>query len=375
MSDELEITPDDIQPYVAIGPTKDLSVTVHKSTFDAGYILAFIVVILLAMAIIILLFIYMQQQTGTDIPDDLVYEPYPYNQDVNLGGVRSRGDGYVTTEYSDLYAGYPFGKNGSNYTNEQSCLNAQHTQWNNIESKCQCIEPYFGSLCTLEQHDERYYAVGIPNEEHLKMNVLVDTLSVGKSFPVIDNPKKVTNSKNFNKKEQKNKQSCSQLCDDDDECQGFIYHSPGYCSLLSGDVIVPENNSIPYNPEINSTLYMKHHRLDKIINNLHFEHRIFLGLYKNSFPKRYWLESSTPYYQQLQPRKVYQIGFIPHFIRMYDQYQGIYALKRFNLEHVNELLSECESDVSQSCYLHKIGKQLSVPESWSEYLPIYVMYF
>lgn len=49
----LLLDPDTIQPYVAIGPTSDISVTVHKSTFD-GLVVAVMIIFMIFVVIVVI---------------------------------------------------------------------------------------------------------------------------------------------------------------------------------------------------------------------------------------------------------------------------------------------------------------------------------
>jgi hypothetical protein len=52
----------DIKPYVAVGPTPYLSVTVHKSTFDMGFILALVVGIVILLGLVVYAIWYAHDQ-------------------------------------------------------------------------------------------------------------------------------------------------------------------------------------------------------------------------------------------------------------------------------------------------------------------------
>jgi hypothetical protein len=321
----------EIKPFVAVGPSEDFSITVHKETFDTGFIIVTIIFILIIVTVLITCIFFSVKQVEIYTPQRLPT---------------------TTTSTSDAT---PFSKyavndlDGSAYKSITTCLKAPNTKWEN--EHCTCKAPYFGPTCSLQKHDDRFYAVGVPNEDRISVTILDEFISDGKSF---NNLVGLGVSG-----------SCSDHCLNNDQCVGFIYHEQGLCTLLTGDVIIPENDNIAYSPDINSTLYTKSS------DTLKFEGRIFLSEFPQYFPNRYWLTKESYHYVQLFPREMGQLTFYPNYINVYGCYTGIYSLFPFTLNDVPAILEFTDSD---KCYIHHPRTELIVPDHWRYHLPIYVMY-
>lgn len=330
--------PEEIKEYVSVGVSPEYSIAVHKSTFDTGFLLFTIIfgAVLIIVVIIIIILSY-NITKPQPIPQVVVINSKPLTMNSNYGAVP--------------YATYPTNKriqvkdDGSAFTDRTHCLSSPNTQW--INNKCQCNIPYFGETCSQEKFDSRYFSVGVPDESNLNITVLEEFNSNGKSF---------NNENGLN--------SCSDYCNKNSDCEGFLYHNPNNCTLLTGDIIIPKGDGISYSNNIDSTLYMK------TPDKLHFEGRIFLGEYVWSFPSRYWLFTQTNDYVQIIPGIVNKINFYPQYIRMYGEYTGIYCPYPFNSEHIHDILNNHENS---SCYIHEPGTSLNVPPDF-KYRPIYVTY-
>lgn len=335
--DSDQITLDEIQPYVAIGPSEKYSVTVEKDTFDKGFIIVFILAVILAITLIILSIVYANEQGKFEPPEELVKIPPRLTVGTNLGAALFPSEDVTSMFNID---------NGSKFLTQTSCNEAQNTIW--VNDRCICKAPYFGPTCSQEKHAYPYLAVGIPNEETLKMNVIDDRISDGKSF----------NSNNGIK-------SCSNECDNTPGCHSFIYHQPNMCTLINGDIVIPSTDNISYSYDIDSTLYTKS------LDNIKFEDKIFLAKSNANIPYRYWLNQQSDYYIQMNPRTIYTLKFRPEYIIMYNQhYTGIYCLKPFTYDMINTIIMSN----SDSCYIHHPYTPLNVPFDWEYKLPIYVIY-
>lgn len=338
MADITETTypdPSEIKPYVAVGPTQDLSITVHKSTFDTGFIVVTIV-FGMALIIVVAVTIFFAYQASTlppppsPLPLNLPPDDMTLHTNIGAQGIQS-----------DL--------NLANITAKE-CESISNTVW--VNNRCECQSSFFGPTCTREKHDKKYYSVGIPNEETLGMSVLTEVMSNGKSFNVVDGV-------------MSNNGSCSDLCNKNSDCIGFIYHSPGMCTLLTGEIVVPSGSGIAYSNEIDSTLYMKSS------DNLQFADRIFLGEYIGSFPPRYWLVKETNHYKQLMPYEIGKLSFAPVYTKIHGTYTGIYCLHPFTSSEIDILLSR--GDTSE-CYIHRPGTTINLPIDWKYRTPLYVTY-
>lgn len=315
--------PDEIKPFVAVGPSEDYSITVHKSTFDTGFILVTIIFILVIVTVLITCIFFSIKQVELNVT-----EPLPATPTTRM-----------TAEFNSP-------ANASAYINQANCMQGQHTVW--VNDRCRCQDPYYGPTCNLEKHDPTFYAVGTPNEDKVGVTVLDQLIADGKSYNA-----------------QGTVGSCSDYCRKEEACMGFIYQESGLCTLLTGDVIVPENDNIAYAADIPSTLYIKSS------DNLKFTGRIFLSEYPNNFPARFWLTKHAYHFIQLFPREMVEINFYPNYINVHGCYTGIYCLFPFTMQDVPTLLQHADPD---KCYLHAPKTELVVPDHWRYHLPLYVMY-
>jgi hypothetical protein len=333
---------EEIKPYVAVGPTKDLSVTVHKKTFDSAFIAATIIfgIILLALIGFTIFAAYRQSRLQTPPTAPLETVTLASSLHTNLGA-SSHGatpiakTGQIAPDASDL-------------TTQSQCESNPHAIW--IENKCDCLSPFFGPTCSRERHDKKYFAVGIPKIKNSRLNVdIINTVT--------------SNGKSFNSNGVKG--SCSDVCNKTDKCTGFIYQDPGTCTLLSGDIIIPEESTILYSHDVDATLYLKSS------DNLHFQDRIFLSVYSWTIPPRYWLVDETKYYRQLYPNIIVSLSFVPGYSKIYGSYTGIYCRHPFTVDDIDILIQRGENS---QCYIHRPNTQINIPIDFQYKTPLYVVY-
>lgn len=387
-SDNLHPSVEEIKPYVAIGPSNDLAITVHKATFDTGFIIFTIIFGAALIALIIITIILAYRSTlAPDPPPGLPLNMQPLTINSNYG--------------ASPYAAYPSNKkikapnDGSAFITNEDCLAADNTKW--VIDHCECQTPFCGESCLREKHDDKFFAVGVPNESTLGMTVINDIMSNGKSFNIQRKIPADSLSTNEEFTVFTTSGSCSDHCNKTPGCNAFIYHKPGMCTLLSDDIIVPKGEGISYSHDIDPILYMRSS------DNLHFEDRIFLGEYTWSFPPRYWLIKETIGYAQLLPNIITEVKFYPDYIKMYGfkefqeplcdsqvgiseipttpdptkqnlvvgQYTGIYCLHPFNLDNIPDLLQYGDSN---QCYIHHPNTILNIPADWKYKIPLYVVY-
>lgn len=333
---------DEIKPYVAVGPNKDLSVTVHKKTFDSAFIAATIIFGIILLALIGFTIFAAYRQSRLPPPPDGLLETVTLASSLHTNlGASSHGatpiakNGQIASDGSDLIT-------------QSQCESTPHTIW--IENKCDCVSPFFGPSCSRERHDKRYFAVGIPKIKNLGLNAnSVDTvISDGKSF----------NSNGV-------QGSCSDICNKTDRCTGFIYRDPGICTLLEGDIIIPDDSTIVYSHDVDATLYLRSS------DNLYFEDRIFLSVYPWTIPPRYWLVDETKYYRQLYPNVVVKLSFVPGYSKIYGSYTGIYCLHPFTFDEIDILIQRGENS---QCYIHRPHTKINIPMDFQYKTPLYVVY-
>ena len=332
MSDIADSYPDpgEIKPYVAFGPSPEYSITVHKKTFDTAFI-AFTIIFGSAIIIIVILtIIFAYNQSKITVPT--VQKTTLTTSPVLLSNQDS------LTSNQDSLA----------FSNKHQCLMYINTKW--VDDHCECKEHFFGPMCTRERHNNKYFPVGIPDENNLEITVIDEVFSDGKSF---------NNS---------NTDSCSDYCNKTKNCNGFIYHSPGMCTLLTENVIVPIGDNISYSDDIDATLYMKSS------DNLIFDGRIFLAAYMSTFPSRYWLIKESEGYMQLVPGNITKLLFYPEYAKIHGAYTGIYCLNPFTIHDIQDILSHNDSMRSSQIYIHHPGHFLNIPLDWKYKTPLYVVY-
>jgi hypothetical protein len=332
-------SPDEIKPYVAIGPTPALSVTVHKTTFDRGFIfvtLLFLMFMLIVFALII--YLSFRKSSLPPPPPPLISLQPP----VTLNG--DFGAAFVP----DAPANYKlqFSEDASELTSKVSCETNNRGKW--VDNKCKCTGALYGPTCSQERHDKKYFAVGNPNQNNLQLDVIQRVTSDKKSF-------------NDNGKEN----SCSSYCDNNDDCIGFIYHNPNDCTLLRNEVVVLNGDIVPYEYDTDATLYLK------FSSDLQFDGRIFLATRSLAYPTRFWLTKETPYFKQLRPNMVERLDFFPGDAMVYGDYVGIYRLHPFLMSDVPAILKQ--GDAPQS-YFHRQGTTINLPTDWRYKTPLYVAY-
>lgn len=322
----------EIHDYVAIGPSPDLSVSVHKDTFDKMFIIATIIggLVLLAVVVITVIFALRAGQLPPPPP------PLPPSPDTTA----------QTNFGSAAKATYPISTSLPEASELDVCTPDHHADMH--DGECRCIPPFFGPDCSLERHHKRYFSVGTPNEDTLHMTILDEVVSNGKSF-----------------NQNTGTDSCSNWCDRTDTCIGFIYHETNQCTLLGDNVVVPAGETIAYHPEENSTLYLRDSR------NLHFEHKVFLGEYNWSLPPRYWLLNEAPGYLQVPMRIVRKLKFYPEYVLAHGSYVGIYSPESFTSDMIPEILKLGNTPQS---HIHLPNTMLNLPPHWKYKRALYVAY-
>lgn len=356
--DDVHPSVDEIQPYVSIGPSQNLSVTLDKETFDTGFITFTILFGLILLILVGVTIFFAYQQANLPPPPEPLR---PIKQDLTIHS--NIGAAVASTSV--------IGKNeGFELTTKEQCATLINTIWTG--DVCQCKPPFFGPNCLREKHNNRYYAVGIPNEETLNISIIDEFIANGKSFSEPDSNilTNFTSSLDFNPK------SCSDNCNINTDCIGFIYHpvtslhneltgNYGVCTLLKENVIIPSGSSISYSTDIDSTLYMKSS------DNLQFSDKIFLGEFIGTFPPRYWLVRDTPSYKQLIPNEITTLTFAPTYTKIFGIYTGIYCLHPFSHNDIDIIL---DRGSTSECYIHHSGSDINLPPDWKYKLPLYVTY-
>lgn len=336
MSVSRDPSADEIKPYVAIGFGKDYSFTVQKNTFDTGFILFLVFFVLGLILILVLTLYYANEKSKLPSPPP----PLPLASNTTTVTIHSNyGASNFSIKSNNL--------DGSDFTTESDCNNHVNTKWTG--TTCICQFGYFGTSCNRNSHDSNYFAVGVPNESMLGINVLEQLTSDGKSLNDNDGS-----------------DSCSDHCNNTETCIGFIYQDLNRCTLLSDDVVVPAGSSISYSLSVDSVLYLKSS------DNLHFEGRIFLAEYIYSFPTRYWLVHKSQGYLQLPLNTISSLDFVPTIIKNYESnLTGIYTTYTFTNDDIDIILTR---GTNTETYIHNVGQPLNIPRDWKYLKKLYVVY-
>lgn len=186
---------------------------------------------------------------------------------------------------------YPL-ENGKNFLDSTSCNATSQSQW--VNSRCNCITPYFGPSCTRETYSNTYKAVGI-------LNSLTDIVNTVEMEPLATQLSFTYPGTFLNPEPTDDQVLCTTECDNEINCIGVIWDYNNMFSQQTKCYLIEpmDNNSIvlvnpeldastltpiPYIPTQDSNLYIKN-----IYNsgNPVFTERVFM--YTGTLPFRYWL--------------------------------------------------------------------------------------
>jgi len=314
------LDPSQIKQYVAVGPSRNLSRSFDKKTFDKGFTLT--TMFLFALWLVIVGLLIWMTFSVSDLPNPpslLKTNPLPIPQNFNFGAVANASAGVMY-------------------------LAEVHPQ-----SSTDCEDAFYGPNCSREKHRSNYFSIGTPTTT-IEGDVIRRFKSDGKSF----------NTNN-------NHNSCSTACDENSDCSGFLYDGIT-CTLLKGTITVPKNGDISYGWNADSLLYLKS------AQDLQFMGRVFLSRFAFSMPPRYWLTKETDYYLQVSVGRVEQLHFAAQKALVAGPYTGLYRRHPFTEKDIPLLLSL--GDNSES-YIHYPGTEINLPPDWQYDLkksPLYVVY-
>ena len=360
LNDDSYPSVDDIHDYVAIGPSKDLSISIDKETFDSSFIITTIILFIVFISIIVTLLI---------LNNNLTYSPVVYNQ----ATIREPTPLTVNDDYGSSKNGYSHNlyrkkiPDGTNLTKEKCLLG--NNRWNDNNNSCECTSGKYGPNCDSEFYDANYIAVGNINPNDIKSEVIGTYKTKYKSF-------KNNNNKNSNNNNADDilDETCTNLCDDDFNCIGISYYkNTKQCILYSNSINIANKNKLKYSINNDSTLYTKS------LDYLQFDNQIFLGESEFALAKRYWLFKNSDTFAIIQPNIVTHINFIPKYIKYNYNYIGIYSPYEFQQKDIENILIENnnsgESSLNNS-YIHLPYDEFFIPiELLREETPgLYVLY-
>lgn len=306
-----------LHSYVAVGPTEDLSISVHKETFDSAFLITTIFLFIGYIIIVIVIIYY----TNLSISNNIIQPVFTST---------------VAIQQRPLNINDNFGASSNGYSH--SLINKIINDGTDLNENT-CNKGYYGNKCDMEFHNNKYTAVGIINSNNLNANII---------------DKYTTDNKSFIKS--KNDTSCTQLCDNNNKCSAVYYYN-NMCILYNGKITIPNSSKITYSLNTESSLYIKD------VDDLQFSDSIYLSSSLN-FPVRYWAETNNQNFVKLFPNKVEKICFIPKSIKYNKHYIGFYSIQQFNYQDVEKILLENDDNnfpYISGTYIHLPNDYLQIP--------------
>lgn len=359
-------TDNSIFDHIADNPDKSYILVTPGATYNYNYVKVFVIIVAIILIVVIVFFILFAT-TDTTIaytPVNIKITPIKRNQDQGASQ-----DGTFQLN------------NATAYPDQFSCLVGQNenTAGNRYwTDKCVCATPFYGSNCYLETFDQKYTAIGVPNQHDITTDMTTAVPANRLSFPHNNDTSQVI---------------CTQLCDSAEDCLGVLWTPTSsknianppidqlpMCSLIKSEVIVHPGTNIPYNRNEQSTLYLKNEIGPS------FQDRVFL--YRGQLNLRYWLLDYDKYEnnisQTIYLRMMTNLNWIPtNVINTTGQinpiingpWYGIFSNQRFDIGN-NLLLANLITNnnnnkvitIDQQQYLVIAPDQtdISIPSAWRD---------
>jgi len=347
-NDDSYPTVDELNDYVAIGPSKDLSISIDKTTFDSAFIITSIILFIVFICIIVTLLI---------LNNNLTYSPIVYKQ----ATFKEPTQLTVNDDYGSSKNGYSHNlykkktPDGTNLTKE-TCV-FSNSKWNDTTNNCSCPSGKYGPNCDFEFHDANYIAVGNINPCDIKSEVIGTYKTKYKSFKNTKPSNELSSNHlgiaNYNDILD---ESCSEKCDKNFTCDGFFYKT-NKCILYKNNINIPDISKLKYSITADSTLYAKS------LEHIKFDNQIFLSESEFSLPTKYWLFKNTNTFAKIQPNIVSRIKFIPRYIKYNYNYIGIYSSYEFQYKDIENILIENNSNYNNNSnfYMHFPYDEFAIP--------------
>lgn len=223
--------------------------------------------------------------------------------------------------------------NGSFFRDALTCTTAAGSDrryWSREWMACQCQPPYWGDQCQREAYSKDFFAAGRPAAGDIQSN----SANITSTFPM----------RNLSFPSGGSSESCTSRCQADPACTGVYWRSNievtggvisdskgtvgGNCTLLTGNISINSGKSIPFDPNVDSTLYLKDYDSRPAIPSSVF-------LIRDNVPLRYWLydrqvlsaaqEGGPSSLLQVQKGRQYQLDFIPTTVINNGNLTGVYS--------------------------------------------------
>lgn len=277
----------------------------YNDPTDTGYGNVAAIVLILSVAIvtvIILFFVFMTNSDNRATPDvnTMAIPPEP-NLD-SLLGASATGD-----QDNPAF-------DGTGLTNSVVCT-SQVSEWvfsTASNTRCECLQPFFGPDCTRELYDDNYFGVGSGLIDSFDFETLMTVQADRLSFPYINFGEVIVPSDP--------EVICTQECDIRDDCIGVFWPSvpegqlfeKQTCTLMENVVNLKPTGSIAYNNNFDNNLFLKPGGRLRVQNRTF----VFIG----ALPLRYYLrdvfvnddgaDQMIAMYEQTQ----YKFSFKPEFV-------------------------------------------------------------
>jgi hypothetical protein len=212
--------------------------------------------------------------------------------------------------------------NGADFLNEETCLSASNTSWDQNSLRCNCKQGYFGPKCDIPIHSPSYYALG----ETIKGSVEATEISDLQVYGI-----------SYNETPQTNFPTATNTCDNLENCIGFSYDYDTRFARFFSEFKLLDNGHIIYELDRPPKYYMK------VGKNPVFPDRAFL--IKGDTPLRYWLLDRYENFDtgsqttSLLNETVYKMEYLPDKIINDGSLVGIYSQNLFNYKDIPNILS------------------------------------
>uniref|UniRef100_A0A6C0AE76 Apple domain-containing protein n=1 Tax=viral metagenome TaxID=1070528 RepID=A0A6C0AE76_9ZZZZ len=402
---------------------------------DEGLSLLVICLIIVGVIIIIsliafLIWGYFYRENKTQDIDTEIYV-----QDLNIGGYQHTNlDPETQMELIETKIETVFG-NG-NKLNQSQCT-GQNAVWDFANNKCVCQFPFFGPYCVNEFHDSNYvnfgyvrgyspkdpspkmievpvppsinpspaeiyrsqnyiyqdgsYKNGIYRNPNPQINPNPPQMIPGPITPQIsDNVLYFTsiyqpnvNSLTFNPNNTVNPDSCTSLCTRTPECKGVTYNlfdGKYLCSLITSDLVMPENQDVVVNLENNLGIYINKSKAHPV-----FPNKVFI--YTGNLPPVYWItrgdliKEIVPTYDDsrgllnLSKGIVSSITWVPSRIINDGNLLGVWSTNKFTANQYDSLRNSRDPNVYVDVpNTNSVNYALNLPDNFKESQAIWVMY-
>lgn len=298
-------------PYVAVGPSPDLSVTVHKNTYKRVIVFIIVIFVLVAAILVVLILYNSYKNTrNSSIPNLSNLGSAPTSSGASIDSNRSTREELVKLLQPPVR---------NNYLSVGSPIDVNVTMYDKTDELTQRYQCQL--LCDSDNHCSGY--VWSQHKEFVKPTVQVGPRS-----------KNVANT----------------------------------CTLLTGSIQLPIVDSASNSLSKGGSIHLKSPVVNTVgfHRNITFRNVVFLADSHYNIPSHYWLTESSIGYQRVARNIVHLLDFKPSLFAGNEEMVGVYSKQPITTENMVELLES-----GQAIY-HYPENQFSLPVEWPPTL--YVVY-